>query len=983
MAKTPGRLRPFILLLSMVAASGFAQETPAWKHRVVFPNDPLERREWVGGTNMGWIKFTLDLARITGDPLFFQDSRAYDLHYDFVSRHLDPYQGIAPEEFNRISLFAAGQQLALGAVLTPPQGYPLNQPIQEFGIQLVRQDPYTREEVAALFFQVREAVASDEAVVAYYMPTLEQADAAREHETWFAEQGIPLASPERWVRGNVIYSRGWALGRCTYVPVDQIEQAYLEGRLRPEDILLTDAVPAEVPVLAGIISLSASTPNSHVAILANTFAIPFVYLAEERDAERAQSLTGHTIVLRATPARAWDNDVRLIDAQGALSDEQAAELLALKQPPVLKIQPIQRAGSYSRNTEALVPGDIATVGGKAAHFGILRRAIPDHSPPAAAFTFDLWLDFLEQPLASGRRLREEIDGRLQGFTYPPSDMAALAYALGGIRDLFKDDTQTAFSESARQAVLHALQDPQYGFDPERKIRFRSSTNMEDSEAFTGAGLYDSYSGCLADDLDGDDSGPSLCDPNRSKERGVFRAIRKVFASFYNHNAYVERLRHGIDERDVGMALLVHHSFPDAIEWANGVATYLRGQSFTELALVSQIGAVSVANPEPGVLPEQVHLNYSDPHRLHPRLSQYSNLVPLGQTVMTWSEDYEVLTQLLQRSAEEYQRVTGQPQPVLDFEYKRVAPAGKLVVKQIRPLPIPQSDRRWASFLISEPVDLRTFQGEYGDVIANHRLKSEWAMNCASGWIDQNSLADTFYRNVDLTYQDEGRVQTLQGSMAELPGAWHRVHDPDARGFFTVEDGWRLEDLPVPREWILRSERIPATVPVTDCPVITLRDFSFELVCVYDRHVPGFDFQSAPCELGRIREESIRLEPRPDPDPDDLRRERVIADGEITIVTEFDWPPHPTGPTAGYTAPLARWHRTTLSGLTPTPIVLTHPFAQTYQPGHHNFWENFLFEPRLDPQVSPEALAALDALGIVQIHAYSAQRDSWICLFGSD
>ena len=67
--------------------------------------------------------------------------------------------------------------------------------------------------------------------------------------------------------------------------------------------------------------------------------------------------------------------------------------------------------------------------------------------------------------------------------------------------------------------------------------------MEDAEQFTGAGLYDSFSGCLDDDLDGDGTGPSCCDGTEPNERGVFRAIKKVYASFYNDNALLERLRH--------------------------------------------------------------------------------------------------------------------------------------------------------------------------------------------------------------------------------------------------------------------------------------------------------------------------------------------------------------------------------------------------------------------------------------------------------
>ena len=73
-----------------------------------------------------------------------------------------------------------------------------------------------------------------------------------------------------------------------------------------------------------------------------------------------------------------------------------------------------------------------------------------------------------------------------------------------------------------------------------------------------------WSGCVLYDTDNNDTGPSHCDPDEPEERGVFRAMRKVYASFYNLNAYLERLRHGVNESEVGMALLVHHSYPDDI-----------------------------------------------------------------------------------------------------------------------------------------------------------------------------------------------------------------------------------------------------------------------------------------------------------------------------------------------------------------------------------------------------------------------------------
>ena len=56
---------------------------------------------------------------------------------------------------------------------------------------------------------------------------------------------------------------------------------------------MTDGIPSELPYVAGIVSLVPSTPNSHVAILANTYTVPFVYLALAEDAQTARDRSDH------------------------------------------------------------------------------------------------------------------------------------------------------------------------------------------------------------------------------------------------------------------------------------------------------------------------------------------------------------------------------------------------------------------------------------------------------------------------------------------------------------------------------------------------------------------------------------------------------------------------------------------------------------------------------------------------------------------
>jgi hypothetical protein len=971
-----------LLALAALSYAGEIPPSPYWKNEIVFPDEPF-LASGTFASDPGWVKFTILLDPYDPNVVYFQDSKRYAFHYNFAVELLTPFIGMTHRQFDEATLYEEDQQAVLGAVIMPPNaGWPEPFPYPEYGIQFVRHDPYTKEEVAELFNIVKSGVQADPSVQAFYFPAYEQIGTAEANREWFESQGIPIGSASRWAPGNACYSSGWAFGKLKYFDGDDIQAAYLAGLLEPNDILLTNGVPAEVPFVAGIISLSPSTPNSHVAILAKTFGVPFVHLALAEDAERAWELVGHRIVLCAFEEW-YELDIRLIDVEGVLDEQTIEEILALKEPPALEISPMADYGAYSASTDGLLPRDTKYFGGKAANFGILRAAIPDNCPVAAAFSFRLWKEFLDQQLVTHKTLREEINSRLADYTYPPSDMAALADDLSYIRDMFRDRYFTSFTHSEENAVISILQDPRYGFDANRNIRFRSSTNVEDCNYFTGAGLYDSFSGCLADDLDGNESGPCICDANETGERGVFRAIRKVFASFYNDNAFLERLRYGVNEADVGMALLVHHSTPDEFELANGVATAEKWYgSDWEIKLVTQLGAVSVANPQDGSIPEEVDVYYSS-YGIYPTLARGSNLVPLGATVLDWQDEYIELARLLAAAAQQFEKLTGKMKYTLDFEYKKVAPEGKLIVKQVREIPQPDNTRSITPFLINEPVEYCTFQGEYGDVFANHRLKSCWRFETKNMWLTKEDLARCLYTNVELEYADSGRVRSVSGKLSEWPFASHKTQQGGYEHQVDTIDGWLMHHLQNRRGCQLYSEWIPTLVSRAENPMLTLEDFQWLTLHVeYDEPVVTID-GTGPTTTTT---ESIRLCPCPQPQQGDLLQQRSAklgGRGGVSISTSFYWPPTPAGPIAGYTAPLVRWVETVITGYTTQPIVLHGWYSQTYRPQHHNFSEDFIFEPQLEPGLSTGLLAELRAKDIRFIYLQVGFGDPIIRIYGFD
>ncbi|MBI2927008.1 MAG: hypothetical protein HYY24_15040 [Verrucomicrobia bacterium] len=934
-----------------------------FKNQVFLPGDAFVSSPTFGSDEPRWIKFAI----LTSEPtrVFFQDTAMYLFHYDFATARLDAFKGMPRAAFDEVALHPANQQVVLGAVLYPPL-FPDAQPPPEFGIQFVGLEPYPPETVARLFDLVEATVAGPPSAQAFYIPTFEQTASAQENRAFFESRGIQLSSGDHWAAGDSCYSIGWALGRLTFIPAAEIDAAYADDRLRPTDILLTDGVPAEVPFVAGIISITPATPNSHVAILARSYGVPFVYFVNPSDRGRIRQLAGREVIVRVSPGFR-SCEAKVFDVEGQLAPSFRSDLLALKVPPPIALTPKQRLGKISASTDGLTPADIKYFGGKAANYGFLRRTIPQHSPVALALSLDLWDDFLDQTLPGGKTLRQEIHERLSRHSYPP-DLAALRADLASIRALFRQTAQ--FTPAQEEAIKAALTI----FEPSRNIRFRSSTNVEDTDTFTGAGLYESFSGCLADDTDADTAGPSLCDPTEANERGVFRAIRRVYASFYNDNAFLERLRHGVNEDQVGMAVLVHHSSPDDLELANGVATVTPSDFSDQAELVTQLGAVSVANPDSAARPEVVHVNKYE-FGTFTDLRQHSGLVQLGASVMDWDKDYLDLSKLLFAVADAYQTHFPQKRnPVLDFEYKKLKP-GVLQVKQVREIPQPDATASIVPFLLNEPTDYCVFQGEHGEVLANHRLKCRWALATQNVRLTAAALAQSFYAASNLEYHEAGQIKTLAGALPAWPNASH--------GFsgLTTEDRWSFGAGPSQRTYELRTTLPQLKVSPAESPLFTVRDFELELAVTYATPVPIIGFEGAP---STTKEESVRLAPCPAPEDARILTTRVLTSPRgVRVETDFYWPIPPTGAVAGYTAPLVRFEETRIAGLTTQPIVLRGYYSQTYHPFHHNFAEELVFEPRLEPGLPAATLDELNRANIQLVHGWWAFEDTRLTILGLD
>jgi hypothetical protein len=240
-----------------------------------------------------------------------------------------------------------------------------------------------------------------------------------------------------------------------------------------------------------------------------------------------------------------------------------------------------------------------------------------------------------------------------------------------LKKIRKSIKKSKLSPSLLQAIETQIGNNKIG----NSYRYRSSSNAEDIEGFSGAGLYNSKTGILGDTA-----------------RSVEEAVLDVWAGAWNYGAFMERHIHHIDQLSMKMAVLVHRNFPD--EKTNGVAVTanIYRSLFTGFTINTQLGDIDVVSPPDGVMSEQVLLinsvNFSaDNARIVQEYITYSSLSP--EKPLLTKEEYEQLFQALDAVKTHFYwnapwtNTMTYSDYALDLEFK-FDKNGKLYLKQVRP-----------------------------------------------------------------------------------------------------------------------------------------------------------------------------------------------------------------------------------------------------------------------------------------------------------
>jgi hypothetical protein len=625
-----------------------AREVGDHERQLLTPGDFHAFAAGRGGNGAESVEFVIDMR--SGDTVSFLNSADWDLHYTFVREVIDQAPHLdrcIPEErslynqgwyaFSVENYFSVETRRYLLGTLVRYAGTGLQT------VEFAPGDTISAEQMRHAFYVIMTRVPDPER---WFIRPQGADQIIRVSEL----QGqVPIIGPLAPFRGVTFQSltAARAFGTLRYVPAAEIRST----ALGPQDIVVTDDVPNDIPLIGGLVTEAFQTPLAHVNILSRGRGTPNMALADARNDPRLAPYFGRLVKLEVT---ASDFSIEEADQGEALEFWDSRKPTEVLRPrldtSVRGVQPL--AGrSYA---------DLPFIGGKAAQLAELEKVVwckdKPALPPDRPFAIPL-VHSLEHYAASGAlALLDE----LRQDTAFQADPLAREAGLARVR-------ARVMAHPVDRALLADVHDAIFARWSGRPVRFRSSSNTEDLPGFSGAGLYTSE-GLDVDEIPG----------------GVEDAIRTVWASLWERRGYDERQYSGVDHGAVAMAVLVHPAYHS--ERVNGVAISrdaLQPTHADRYYVNAQLGEALVTNPAPGIESDELTVElYRAPRVVYHQHSSFTPSVPVLSDA-----EASVLVCNLYQIHQHFRPILDPEQEdawfAMDIEWKLMGDARELVIKQAR------------------------------------------------------------------------------------------------------------------------------------------------------------------------------------------------------------------------------------------------------------------------------------------------------------
>lgn len=485
-------LAAFSSMLYVRAQSSDERYLPAIKSRAEF--DSISRSyEADTPYPLPHVLFVID--RNDKNKIYYLNAKRYIFHKDFVNgNYLSLERG---QQFYENNYLKPNRRFILGTLA-------YQTPIKRWTFEFWEGDQIPTELIK---------LTSDVISKTFFEPVAFKPNSVRQDELSAAIEGLPrvlqsdIAKEQDYQPLNV--TRG--IGRIHIIQKldDHVE-------IGSNEILILNEVPVTLPPVAGIISTKPSTPLSHINLLAKSWGVPNAYIRNA--AEVFKQFDGWWVVFETkrdtyTIKRAENN---------VLDEYQKRELERLDLMKTHFDLAVTRiAGLREQRAKSVI-----AYGAKSANLGEMMHARMSGVVVPDGFTvpFYYYDQFIKE-----NKLDEAIYAMLedQRFVHDP------AYRRQRLTEMRERIQKGKMNEQLRAEILRRI----HALFPGKGMFVRSSTNSEDLPNFNGAGLYTTM-------------------PNVKGDDETVEAIKSVWASIWNFEAYEARERAGIDHTKVFMAVLI-------------------------------------------------------------------------------------------------------------------------------------------------------------------------------------------------------------------------------------------------------------------------------------------------------------------------------------------------------------------------------------------------------------------------------------------
>ncbi len=487
-------------LLLCLAFPAFAQP-PGFQHRLASPSDfdKLSRIYYQGRFYaLPHLMFVIDRAEKTDSKkrVYYVNSKRYSFHGEFVNaNYLTLERG---REFFRRNYLEPDRRFILGTIAYQDK-------IGKFTFEFWEGDLVTSE-------IVREAYKSLSAT--FFTQLYFKPNSARHEEV---SEGTPrllaaeINPPQDYLPLNTAQNIG------VLRIIDRMTDDVIIDR---NEIVIFREPPVSLTPLSGVITTTFSTPLAHVNLLTRGWGVPNAYI--KGAAEMFKPLEGKFVYFEtredgytlrpskteetAEYGRQMAKRSDLLTPEADLNHKHLAELKEQRKWDA------KRFGAKSANL-----GEVIFSMKK----GIVRNIVV---PPGFSIPFFYYQQFVEENGFDQTITEMFGDDRFN------HDAAYRKQRLAGLRAKIQNGKLNPQFAKAVVAKARAM------FNG-RGVFARSSTNSEDLPNFSGAGLYTSV-------------------PNVKSDGALLKAIKTVWASLWNYEAYEARESFGINHSAVYPAVLI-------------------------------------------------------------------------------------------------------------------------------------------------------------------------------------------------------------------------------------------------------------------------------------------------------------------------------------------------------------------------------------------------------------------------------------------